>query len=162
MHDRETGETTRVSVDSDGNEGNDGSTSDHSISANGRYVSFWSKATNLVPGDTNGFEDVFVHDRETGETRRVSLDSDGNQGQGDSYWADMSDDGRWIVFQSEDSNLVPGDTSGSDEIFLAVNPLYVAPAIPLPAMSVWGLIAAVLLVSVWIAYLARRGSLGYR
>ena len=60
MHDRQTATTTRVSVDSAGVEGNDYSVGP-SISADGRFVAFWSTATNLVSGDTNGREDVFVH-----------------------------------------------------------------------------------------------------
>ncbi len=72
-------ETTRVSKDSDGNEG-DGSNGGTSISADGRYVAFSSYSSNLVPDDTNESSDVFVHDRKTGETTRVSIDSDGNEG----------------------------------------------------------------------------------
>ena len=67
-----TGTTTRVSVASDGTQGNHFSGSP-SISANGRYVAFHSWATNLVPGDTNDSHDIFVHDRQTGQTRRVSV-----------------------------------------------------------------------------------------
>src|SRR3989442_15756675 len=73
------GTTERVSVDSAGTQGNAGS-SQPSISADGRFVAFTSDATNLVPGDTNGAEDVFVHDRLTGTTERVSVDSTGTQG----------------------------------------------------------------------------------
>src|SRR6267142_743905 len=77
--------TTRVSVDSGGTQGNGGSgDSGECISADGRYVAFESSATNLVPGDTNGFKDVFVRDRQTGTTVRVSVDSGGLQGNGNS------------------------------------------------------------------------------
>ena len=78
-----TGTTTRVSVASDGTEGN-AISSGPSISADGRYVAFYSDASNLVPGDTNASWDVFVHDRETGETARVSVASDGTQGNSSS------------------------------------------------------------------------------
>src|SRR2546430_6108687 len=80
--------TERVSVDSAGNEQigppPDGPTPPPSISANGRFVAFDSRATNLVSGDTNGRSDVFVHDRQTGITERVSVNSSGNQGNSDS------------------------------------------------------------------------------
>ena len=72
------GDTTRVSVDSAGVEGNGFSTAPSiSSSGNGRYVAFQSNATNLVPGDENGLPDIFVHDRQTGRTTRVSVDSAG-------------------------------------------------------------------------------------
>src|SRR5438874_791958 len=72
------GTPERVSVDSAGNEGNGGS-GGPAISTDGRFVAFDSGATNLVPGDTNGGTDVFVHDRQTGTTGRVSVDSAGNE-----------------------------------------------------------------------------------
>src|SRR5207247_9811592 len=83
VHDRQTGTVERVSVDSAGNQG-DGSSFSPWLSADGRFVAFVSYATNLVPGDTNGALDVFVHDRQTGTTERVSVDSAGNQGNGGS------------------------------------------------------------------------------
>jgi Tol biopolymer transport system component len=120
-HDRQIGVTTRISVASDGTQGNNGTDNVPSISANGRYVVFSSSATNLVPGDTNGFEDVFVHDLITGETTRVSVSSDGSQGNkwslSQSFFS-ISADGRYIIFQSDASNLVPGDTNQTDDIFL--------------------------------------------
>lgn len=79
VHDRLTVTTTRVSVASDGTEGNGPGTSP-AISADGRYVAFFSAAFNLVPGDTNGIPEVFVHDCLTGVTERVSVDSAGHQG----------------------------------------------------------------------------------
>ncbi len=72
------GVTTRVSLASDGAEGNDWSYYP-SISADGRYVAFYSRASNLVSGDTNGYWDVFVHDRQSGQTTRVVRDSCGGQ-----------------------------------------------------------------------------------
>lgn len=84
VHDRDTRETTRVSVDSAGNQGNraSGFFFPPAISVDGRYVAFDSRATNLVAGDTNGDADVFVHDRDTGETTLVSVDSAENLGDG--------------------------------------------------------------------------------
>jgi Ca2+-binding RTX toxin-like protein len=116
-HDRQTGQTERVSVASDGTQGNDGSWVT-SISADGRFVAFSSMASNLVPGDTNGREDVFVHDRQTGQTERVSVASNGTQGNRDSYAGSISADGRFVVFVSEAANLVQGDTNGTRDIFV--------------------------------------------
>ncbi|MCB2188666.1 MAG: hypothetical protein KQJ78_19785 [Deltaproteobacteria bacterium] len=117
VHDASTGATTRVSVDSAGNEG-DANSGTASISADGRYVAFESVATNLVAGDTNGFFDIFVHDRVTGATTRVSVDTAGNQSNGDSYNAQISADGRWVAFESGATNLVAGDTNGHWDVFV--------------------------------------------
>jgi Tol biopolymer transport system component len=117
VHDRQTGETTLVTVDSAGNQGNDFSTVS-AISADGRYVAFYSGASNLVPGDTNGTWDVFVHDRQTGETTRVNVDSAGNEGNAQSAGAVISADGRYVAFESAASNLVPGDTNVAWDIFV--------------------------------------------
>jgi hypothetical protein len=107
-----------VSVASDGAEGN-GHSEFASISADGRYVAFLSWASNLVPGDTNGTVDVFVHDRLTGQTTRVSVASDGTEGNGASWRPSLSADGRYVAFASEASNLVPGDTNDKSDIFVA-------------------------------------------
>jgi hypothetical protein len=117
VHDRTTGVTERVSVDSAGAEGN-GSSSWASISADGRYVAFESLATNLVAGDTNGWPDVFVHDRVTGITERVSVDSTGAEGNGDSHRPELSGDGSIVAFASYATNLVAGDTNFRTDIFV--------------------------------------------
>jgi Tol biopolymer transport system component len=117
IHDRQTGETTRVSVASDGTEG-DLWSSFASISTTGRYVAFDSPATNLVAGDTNGEGDVFVHDRQTGETRRASVASDGTQGDDRSYAPSISAFGDYVAFHSHATTLVLGDTNGRRDIFL--------------------------------------------
>ena len=117
VHDRETHQTTRVSLDSSGNQTNAGS-SMPCISADGRFVAFGSFATNLVFGDTNKSKDIFVHDRETGETIRLSVDSSGNQGNNKSELARISADGRYVTFQSLASNLVSGDTNALNDIFV--------------------------------------------
>jgi Tol biopolymer transport system component len=111
MKDLSSGATSRVSTGSLGAEA-DGDSYDPSVSADGRYVAFWSVASNLVPGDTNGTPDVFVKDLWTGATTRVSTDSLGNQGNGASGGASISGDGRYVAFESFAGNLVPGDTSG--------------------------------------------------
>jgi Tol biopolymer transport system component len=121
VHDRVTGATERVSVDTAGLQAN---AQDYaynyapSISADGRYVAFESYASNLVPGDTNGIWDIFVHDRVTAATERVSVDSPGAQGNGNSYGPSISADGRYVVFESSASNLVPGDTNGAADVFV--------------------------------------------
>jgi Tol biopolymer transport system component len=99
VHDRQTGETTLVSVDSSGNYGNFHSTN-AAISADGRYVAFESLASNLVPGDTNGVSDVFVHDRVTATTTRVSVDTSGNQLGRPSHNPSISQDGRYIAWNT--------------------------------------------------------------
>ncbi|MFO0980863.1 MAG: calcium-binding protein [Planctomycetota bacterium] len=109
--------TTRVSVDSQGGEGNDLSEAP-AVSADGRFVAFASVASDLVPGDTNGWEDVFVHDRQTGATTRVSVDTQGGQGNNPSFNPAVSADGRFVAFASVASNLVPGDTNDSCDVFV--------------------------------------------
>ena len=118
VHDRATGETTRVSVSSSGVQAEDNHSLSPAISANGRYVAFHSLATDLVPGDTNGRTDVFVHDRQTGQTTRVSLGPGGRQGNDHSADPTISGNGRFVAFRSFASNLVPGDTNGVEDIFL--------------------------------------------
>jgi Tol biopolymer transport system component len=120
VHDRQTGETTRVSVAPDGITEGDGSSSEPSISSDGRYVAFSSYAHNLVAGDTNGQSDIFVHDRQTGETTRVSVASgvDGAQGNAYSSSPHISSDGRYVAFSSDATNLVDGDTNSRTDIFV--------------------------------------------
>lgn len=117
VHDRQSGLTTRVSVDSAGAEG-DGQSFAPSISATGRYVAFASVATNLVPGDGNGTPDVFVHDRHTARTTRVSVDSAGVEGDGFSLAPSISANGRYVGFASSSSNLVSGDGNAISDVFV--------------------------------------------
>ena len=117
VHDRVTVSTTRVSVATDGTQAND-CTYGPAISADGRYVAFYSDATNLAPNDTNGASDVFVHDRLTNTTTRESLASGGVQGNSGSDQVSMSADGRYVAFTSYATNLVPGDTNGAPDIFV--------------------------------------------
>jgi Tol biopolymer transport system component len=112
VRDRASGRTQRVSVTSKGKEAN-GSSSGPDLSGDGRLVSFSSSATNLVPGDTNGRTDIFVHDRVTGQTTRVSVAADGTQGDNTSLGtAAISSDGGLVAFASDASNLVPQPASG--------------------------------------------------
>ena len=117
VHDRQTGQTTRVSVSSTGEQGN--ALSDNpSISSSGRFVAFRSQASNLVDGDTNNQKDVFVHDRQTAQTSRVSISSTGEQGNGSSQIPSISSDGLIVAFSSDANNLVEGDTDRSSDIFV--------------------------------------------
>ena len=117
VHDRQTGQTSRVSVASDGTQANDQSLSP-SISGDGRLVVFYSYASNLVTGDTNSNPDTFVHDRQTGQTSRVSMAFDGTQGNGASSSGSFSGDGRLVAFRSGASNLVAGDTDWTNDVFV--------------------------------------------
>jgi Tol biopolymer transport system component len=109
--------TIRVSVSDDESEAN--SSSRGSISANGKYVAFQSYASNLVAGDTNGDDDIFVRDLTAGTTVRVTVNSD--EVQLDSQGAKnpvVSDDGRYIAYESKSPELVANDTNGKEDIFL--------------------------------------------
>jgi Tol biopolymer transport system component len=115
--------TTRVSVSSGSQQG-DRPSYTAGISANGRFIAFTSLATNLVPGDTNDRQDAFVYDRSTGRTQRVSVSSSGAQAKlardpwGGSAALDISANGRYVLFRSDASNLVPGDTNGKSDAFI--------------------------------------------
>src|SRR5262249_51732122 len=112
-----------VSVDATGMVG-DGTSSAGALSADGRFVAFESFATNLVAGDKNGRCDVFVRDRSTGQTERVSVDSSGAEGNGSSgydgvdFAAAITPDGRFVAFASFATNLVAGDTNGRVDLFV--------------------------------------------
>src|SRR5262245_31542731 len=109
--------TERVSVDSGGAEGNDQSLSP-SISADGQLVAFHSAASNLVGADTNGVFDVFVRDRQSGTTERVSVDSGGAEADSFSFEAAISADGRTVAYYSFATNLVGGDTNDTYDVFV--------------------------------------------
>jgi Tol biopolymer transport system component len=117
VHDMTAGMTTRVSVASDGTQANGRSTR-AAMSADGSVVAFESLASNLVPGDTNGASDVFVHDRTSGVTTRVSVGTGGTQGGGGSFVPAVSADGRWVLFESVAPDLVSGDSNGTRDVFL--------------------------------------------
>ena len=117
VRDRQAGATERASVGAGGVQGNFASVSPW-ISADGRYVEFASFATNLVAGDTNSREDIFLRDRQLGATERVSVDSAGIQGNGHSYSGGISSDGRIVAFMSESTNLVPGDSNARTDVFV--------------------------------------------
>jgi hypothetical protein len=119
VHDRVTGATELVSVDSAGNTGNKNSGDEGSyisplaISADGRYVAFTSLASNLAPFDTNNTWDVFVRDRTSGTTAGLTV-----AGDLDSHCQGMSADGRYVVFYSNATNLFIGDSNASADVFV--------------------------------------------
>ena len=123
VHDRRTGVTELVSKDSKGNQGN-GRSFSPSISGGGRFIAFASNATNLAPDDANSVVDIFVHDRQTGVTARVSVASESIRENGRASNPSISADGRFIVFESLASNLVSGDTNGGMDVFAVANPLF--------------------------------------
>lgn len=137
VRDLKTRETTRISVASDGTEAN-GASSGGCMNPSGRFVAFSSYATNLVdygddgPPTVWGHNDVFVHDRKTGKTERISEDEQGDQGGvlpggGAESWTCyggsggqqvFSADGRFVLFDSDIKGLVPNDTNGAFDVFV--------------------------------------------
>lgn len=117
VYDRQTRTIQRVSLTSDGREANDWNGLPV-IAPDGSAIVFTSWATNLVPFDTNGTEDVFVRNLTTGTTVRVSVNDDGEEGNGPSSWPRIAAHGRYVVFESDASNLVADDTNGTKDIFL--------------------------------------------
>jgi Tol biopolymer transport system component len=112
------GTTERVSVASGGTQARGGDSTQASISDNGRYVAFVSQATNLVPGDTNHTYDIFVFDRKTRRTTRVSVASTGAQADGYSVWPSISADGRYVAFSSSAKNLAPDNDDFFEDVFV--------------------------------------------
>lgn len=106
-----------ISVNNSGQAGN-GHSSFPDFSVDGRIVAFWSAASNLVAGDSNARFDIFVRDRVAAQTTRVSVSSSGAQANGSSIYPNVGGDGRYIVFQSDATNLVDADTNGTTDIFL--------------------------------------------
>ncbi len=116
VRDRATGTTTRVSVGWDGQEADGGSVLTR-ISSDGKFVAFLSGATNLVPNDTNGHNDVFLYELATGKTTLASVAIDGGA-DGDSTAPRISGDGGRVVFESLATNLVANDVNGGPDVFL--------------------------------------------
>jgi Tol biopolymer transport system component len=111
------GVTIRVSKPTGAGQSN-GESFNPSLSRDGRFVAFLSRASNLVPDDTNDREDVFVRDRQNATTERVSVSSTGEQANLFSREAEISGNGRFVLFWSDASNLVPGDGEHSTDLFL--------------------------------------------
>jgi hypothetical protein len=106
-----------ISTSLSGTSGN-GDSVGWSITPDGRYVAFYSRASDLVTNDTNNRYDVFVRDRETRTTELISVSMSGTSGNNDSEVSAISADGRYVAFQSVANNLVPGDTNGRRDIFV--------------------------------------------
>jgi len=111
------GFTTLVSVSSGGAQGI-GNSGTGNVTADGRYVAFFSTSMTLAPEDTDSFFDVFVRDLLLGTTTLVSVSSSGTKGLGSSSWPVVTDDGRYVAFQSDARNLVSGGTNGYQHIFV--------------------------------------------
>jgi Tol biopolymer transport system component len=105
------GKISRVSIQSDGGQARRGNSGNPSVSGDGRYVAFDSFAPNLVPGDTNRSPDVFLRDRKSGKTKRISVRSGGRQANAWSVDPTISTNGRYIAFSSAATNMVPNDTN---------------------------------------------------
>ena len=118
VRDRLSGTTELVSIATSGAQEHGICDLSSSISADGRYVAFVSSASDLVPGDTNGVSDTFLRDRQRGTTERVSVASDGTQGNGNCDGSSVSADGRYVAFASRASQLVPGDTNAHEDVFV--------------------------------------------
>jgi Tol biopolymer transport system component len=115
--DLDTGTIERVSVSTAGGEGTDRN-GVASISSDGSVLAWWSRATELVDDDTNGEDDIFVRDRTAGTTTRVNVSTAGAQSAGGGAWhVSISDDGRFVAYTSDASNLVDDDTNGEGDIF---------------------------------------------
>lgn len=118
VRDRVAGTTIRVSVTSAGDEVLDGDARSASISADGTRIAFISTSAQLVPLDTNGSQDAFLHDTLTGQTTRESVATGGAQGfNGGGDVVSLSANGAYLAFSSNAANLVPGDNNGSRDVF---------------------------------------------
>ncbi|MCP3997784.1 MAG: hypothetical protein GY722_22385 [bacterium] len=117
MYDVATAATTRISVDSGGIQGNDESGS-AMINADGSIITYHSEATNLVAGDTNGQQDIFMYDVATATTTRISVADDGTQADAGCLFPSITADATTVVYQSTAGNLVAGDTNALHDIFM--------------------------------------------
>lgn len=110
IRDRTLATTTMISAGQDGS-------NRHSMTPNAQFVVFESSTENLVTGDNNGKVDIFVKDRVSGITERISVASGGTQANGSSRYASISRDGRYVTFLSDATNLVAGDANGHTDAF---------------------------------------------
>lgn len=117
LYDRQMKTTTRISEPPGGGNAN-GNSHQVQISRDGRFIAFSSAASNLVPGDTNNANDIFLYTVQTGQIERVNLSNTGAQANAVSRDPSVCDDGRYVSYTSEATNLVPGDTNGERDVFL--------------------------------------------
>lgn len=118
LYDRNTGAVERLSVATGGAEAVGGFSGGARISADGRFVTFSSMASNLVAGDTNAQSDVFLRDRLLGTTVRISLGPGGVESNGGSFNPEINADASVIAYESSATNLVSGDTNGQQDVFV--------------------------------------------
>ena len=118
VYDQQTGTTERINVSSEGEQADRPSGSAAEISGDGRLVLFSSRASRLVPGDSNDSDALFVHDRSIGTTTLVSAAQGGGSANHRISSGDMSTDGSIVVFSSRASNLVDGDENDEADIFV--------------------------------------------
>jgi Tol biopolymer transport system component len=118
LRDRVEGTTTLVSANLSGSGGGNGDSFPSGLSADGRYALFESSASDLVSGDTNGLTDIFVRDILSNRTYLVSVNTNGQAGNGVCRSAVMTPDGRFVAFVSAANNLVPGDTNRIPDVFV--------------------------------------------
>jgi Tol biopolymer transport system component len=119
--DRLLNQVQRVSLAEDGSQDTSASSA-ASLSGDGRFVAFRSRGSKLVPGDTNGADDIFLFDRQLQRMLRMSMSDSGVQGDASSREPSLSADGRFIGFESGASNLISGDGGLFADVFLAANP----------------------------------------
>jgi Tol biopolymer transport system component len=117
LRDRTAHTTVRVSLGAGGTQAS-GSSYGAAMTPDGRYIAYTSDAPDLVPGDTNGYADVFLVDRQAGTVKLVSTSASGAQGNGVSENPQISSDGRYVAFESQATNLVAGDGNGSMDVFV--------------------------------------------
>jgi Bacterial Ig-like domain/WD40-like Beta Propeller Repeat len=118
VYDRQTGTARRMSVNSCGTGANGGLPTNVAISSDGGYLTFQSKATNLVADDTNGVSDIFVRDLQGGTIERVSVGPAGVEADNGSSGPSISSEGRYVAFTSGATNLVAGDANGASDVFV--------------------------------------------
>ncbi len=116
LYDRNSDQTILISKPFNGGQSN-GDSSSAEISSDGKFVIFLSEAANLVPGDTNGFMDIFVYTVDTAQIKRVNVSDSDQQANGLSVEASICGDGSVVSFTSEATNLVPGDTNNHRDVF---------------------------------------------
>lgn len=117
LHERTTGATSLVATSFAGGLEN-GTSSDPTLSADGRFIAFVSTANNLLPAQSFGFYSVYVRDRVLGTTVMASVRSVGGEGNGWSLYPTISASGTAVAFQSDATDLVPGDTNGFNDVFV--------------------------------------------
>ncbi|MFN2545526.1 MAG: TolB family protein [Actinomycetota bacterium] len=118
IRDRQAGTTELVSVGPNGLPGAGASFGFAQVTPDGRYVAFFSEASDLVPNDSNRVQDVFERDLVNHTTERVSVSSSGGEANNSSIRPSISDDGRYVAFGSTATNLIPNDTNPADDIFV--------------------------------------------